>query len=225
MHEDYNELRDRVQKTLAEFEVVLDQGPEAAIHAFLAMNVWMLTNWSSHTYLALSKFRLADIYETDFLTIGSGRLGWLPRPQVTFVEIERANEKLFNKKGDPSSFLIHAIRQVQDWKAWVSENRDFLTRRLRDIITHRQLETGQRFRYLEMFSDDPFERHFDSEYLVIAGRHRGLSTDDAVRFAQLNEDLSGIHVLTYDKLIERVRDIADRDRHFLETVQYNPPSI
>lgn len=49
---------------------------------------------------------------------------------VQLVEIERADNTLFTNGGDPSSKLTHAIRQVQDWKLWIRDNRDYYQRQI-----------------------------------------------------------------------------------------------
>ena len=36
---------------------------------------------------------------------------------------------MFNKNGDPSAALNHAIRQIQDWRAWLRRNQDYATRK------------------------------------------------------------------------------------------------
>jgi hypothetical protein len=35
---------------------------------------------------------------------------------------------MFNKSGDPSQFLWHAIRQIIDWRVWLEYNRDYTAR-------------------------------------------------------------------------------------------------
>ena len=47
----------------------------------------------------------------------------------TAIELESPKAKLFNKAGDPSKELNHAIRQIVDWRAWIKKNVDYATRR------------------------------------------------------------------------------------------------
>lgn len=35
---------------------------------------------------------------------------------------------MFNKSGDPSRYLWHAIRQIIDWRVWLEFNRDYAAR-------------------------------------------------------------------------------------------------
>lgn len=39
---------------------------------------------------------------------------------------------MFTKTGDPSRQLTHAIRQIQDWRAWVASNQAYASRTRRD---------------------------------------------------------------------------------------------
>lgn len=43
-------------------------------------------------------------------------------PEWVLVEVEKPKMRLFNKKGDPSSELNHAIEQVKSWDRYFSQN-------------------------------------------------------------------------------------------------------
>lgn len=193
--------RKQILKLLLLFETALEAGEEASIQSFLEENQTILLSFA-RAELMSSKFRLADKFEADFITIGSEPVSWSFKPRITFIEIERASGRLFTKKGDPTSFLTHAIRQVQDWKAWNRQNYDFVAKRLEDLVNSGG--SGKRLRYLEQPSGGISLYGFIDVYLIIAGRHRDLSVGDVIRLTQMNEDLAGISIITYDKLIERL---------------------
>jgi hypothetical protein len=44
------------------------------------------------------------------------------------VELESPTARLFTKQGDPTATLVHAIRQVHDWRAWLTQNGDYASR-------------------------------------------------------------------------------------------------
>jgi antiviral defense system Shedu protein SduA len=44
------------------------------------------------------------------------------------VELERPQAKIFTAKGDPSAALTHALRQIDDWRDWLSRSRDYASR-------------------------------------------------------------------------------------------------
>jgi Domain of unknown function (DUF4263) len=72
----------------------------------------------------IPKKRLGSEYETDFMIAQKASDGfvWLA------VELERPQAKLFNQNGDPSAALNHALRQISDWRIWLSRNRDYAIR-------------------------------------------------------------------------------------------------
>lgn len=72
----------------------------------------------------IPKKRLGSEHETDFLIAhrASGGLMWHA------VELERPQAKLFTQKGDPSAELNHALRQISDWREWLSQNRDYASK-------------------------------------------------------------------------------------------------
>jgi antiviral defense system Shedu protein SduA len=69
----------------------------------------------------IPKKRLGSEYVPDFLIAqeASGGLVWYA------VEIERPQATLFNKNGDASALLNHALGQINDWREWLSQNRDY----------------------------------------------------------------------------------------------------
>lgn len=44
------------------------------------------------------------------------------------VELESPKARLFTKNGDPSRTLNHALRQIRDWRAWLTNNIDYARR-------------------------------------------------------------------------------------------------
>jgi hypothetical protein len=198
-----------------EFETALEAGEEEKIHQFLDRNPYAF----AHLYidgLLFSKFRLADAYIPDFVAIGRKRWSQLLAPLVTFIEIERSNMPLFTKSGDPSAFLTHAIRQVQDWKKWVGDNRSFLHRKLTSLLVDNQPgdladdneESALQHEIRERLSYT-IARGFADRYLVVAGRRLSMTIADRLRLTQMNDDLKGIQIITYDAIIEELlREIA-----------------
>lgn len=71
-----------------------------------------------HGRWVLPKARLGNQYVTDFI-IGdrdSGGRRWIA------VELESPKRGMFTRAGDPSRPLSHAIRQILDWRDWLTEN-------------------------------------------------------------------------------------------------------
>ena len=63
----------------------------------------------------------------DFIIGEKSSLGY----EWTLVELEGPTRRMFNRNGDPSKDLNHAIRQIVDWRSWLSVNLDY-ARRSRD---------------------------------------------------------------------------------------------
>ncbi|HKQ03875.1 MAG TPA: Shedu anti-phage system protein SduA domain-containing protein [Blastocatellia bacterium] len=199
---EFNE--DTITGDILNFETALQSGHEEAIQVFLEEHPIFLGFLGWHG-IVKSKFRLADAFIPDFISIGSYPFSNRPQPLVTFIEIERADMPLFTKSGDPTSFLTHAIRQVQDWKRWVTDNRMYLKAQLQIILTE---ETPQIFdednRYMREESSKGIAYGFIDRYLVIAGRRSSTKISDRLLLGQMNDDFQDIRIMTYDALIEGV---------------------
>jgi hypothetical protein len=65
----------------------------------------------------ISQKRLGSEYVTDFVIAqkAPGGFVWYA------VELERPQAKMFNKNGDASAILNHALRQIDDWRDWLSQ--------------------------------------------------------------------------------------------------------
>lgn len=99
---------------------------EAAMQRFLEVNPQLLIQHlgGGQGRWVIPKKRLGSEYETDFLIAEQDSTGlvWYA------VELERPQAKLFNRNGDPSAPLTHALRQIADWRDWLSRNRDYAMR-------------------------------------------------------------------------------------------------
>jgi hypothetical protein len=75
-------------------------------------------------YWIIPQKQLGSEHVTDFLIAepGSTGLTWYA------VELKRPQAKIFTAKGDPSAALTHALRQIDDWRDWLSRNRDYASR-------------------------------------------------------------------------------------------------
>lgn len=60
----------------------------------------------------------------DFILGERSSLGY----EWTLVELESPRRRMFNRNGDPSKALNHAIRQIVDWRSWLTINLDYARR-------------------------------------------------------------------------------------------------
>ena len=153
----------------------------------------------------IPKKRLGSEHETDFVIRqkASGTFEWYA------VELERPQAKMFNKNGDPSAALTHALRQISDWREWLSQNRDYATKP--------REQSG-----LGLTGIDP-----ELEGLIIIGRDADI---DRRATASLRRRLERTHrtkIETYDWLLsqasERLEVLEKRAKSMAAAVRKTDP--
>jgi len=77
-----------------------------------------------HGRWVIPKTRLGSEYVTDFMIGERHSFGY----EWVAVELESPKAKMFTKSGNPTKELSHAIRQIQDWRAWIMKNQDYASR-------------------------------------------------------------------------------------------------
>jgi hypothetical protein len=219
----YNFYEDRLEKRkkiIEGFEKVLKNSKEQGIHNYLKKTHKLINYISARKYL-LSKYKLADKYVTDFIVIGIG-YGNLLGVVINFIEIERADLPLFTKKGDPTSFLTHAIKQVQDWEMWVTDNLLYFKNDLQKHIFE-MTDNDYNFTNSEAINkkiDKVYERKKANiinsltygildRYYVIAGRRNSMTIKDRENLNKINRNSNKINVITYDVLIDELLNDID----------------
>jgi hypothetical protein len=164
---------DQIQKDIRKYEKLLNKpATEHHIHEFLAEHSYFF-----NTLIRLygvsplySKVKLGSNFEVDFAYFDTSSYG----PEWELIEIESPKQKLFNKNGDPSAALTHAIRQLEEWHSWVHENLDYA----RKLMPYIEYPMGY----------------------IFMGRRKDLTMDDAKRLKRLNythRKTIEIHTLDY----------------------------
>jgi len=102
------------------------------------------------------------------------------------VELESPTIPFFTKAGNPRAQLTHAIRQVQDWRAWLQRNQNYASR------TRGESGLG----LTDITANAPG--------LIIMGRRSLLDAGTNDRRRQMTTDLK-IEIHTYDYLLERAQ--------------------
>jgi hypothetical protein len=176
---------------IAAFESALDGAhDERDMQRFLEGHPRMLIPQISgeHGAWVIPQKRLGSEHITDFLIAEktSGGFVWYA------VELERPQAKLFNKDGDSSRTLNHALRQIGDWRDWLSQNRDYATKP--------REQSG-----LGLVDIDP-----ELEGLIIIGRDADLDQSTTARRRRLMRERR-VEIETYDWLLAQAR--ARLQRH------------
>lgn len=96
---------------------------EEDIQQFLQSNPKFLIQHlgGGHGRWVIPKKRLGSEHVTDFMIAEKHSFGF----EWQAVELESPLKPMFNKSGDPSQYLNHAIRQIQDWRAWLTRNQNY----------------------------------------------------------------------------------------------------
>jgi hypothetical protein len=196
-------LRAEDAATARELDALFQKdAPEAELQQCIEKHeiVWRFV--TANKPVVVSKFRLADAFVPDFLVFGSRHWCQSQLPTAHFVELERASQPLFTKAGDPSSFLVHALRQVRDWKHWVTQNRSFVRDRLVAALAASAGKDEAGSSPAAAYAGLP--QGFLDRYVVVIGRRASMTPDDRVRLQQMNEETEEIQIVTYDMLLDMV---------------------
>jgi hypothetical protein len=135
----------------------------------------------------LPRHRLGAEFVPDFIigTDSSDGYNWL------VVELESPRLSFFTKAGNPRAQLAHAIRQIQDWRAWLHRNQNYAARI--------RAESG--LGLTDITGNVPG--------VILMGRRALLDAATNARRRQMRSDLNiGLH--TYDHLLEAARTAVRR---------------
>lgn len=131
------------------------------------------------TYV-IPKPRLGSQFVPDFLVLGMSSIG----PQWVTVELEAPRHEILIKDGSLSGPTRHGVKQVQDWREWLTSN-----------VAYAQTELG-----LHGITNQ-------APGLVIIGREDPKADRDAAR-AQSAEG-ANIAIRTWDWLLRHARNLSE----------------
>jgi len=125
----------------------------------------------------IPKHKLGSEYEMDYALQHYSGL-------VDLLELEPSNLPVFNSKGDPSNYLVHAEQQVLNWLLWIERHQSYAREKLPGIIRPRGF--------------------------VIIGRSKNLDLSAKRKLCHRNTMYRGIiEILTYDDVLERAKTILN----------------
>jgi hypothetical protein len=141
-----------------------------------------------HGRWVIPKKRLGE-HVTDFMIGDKHSFGH----EWQAVELESPLKPMFNKNGDASRYLVHAIRQIQDWRSWLTRNQDYAARARNESGLGLTDITG------------------NVPGLILISRRSVTPANTAERRRQMVTDLN-IRIQTYDYLLDalsgRLRGLA-----------------
>jgi Domain of unknown function (DUF4263) len=170
--------REPASETVDDFERVLCDAPdERALQKFLGSFPVLLSPLApaGAAVWCLDRPRLGSEFVPDFLlaTITSVGFRW------AMVELESPNEKALTKAGLPANKLAEALKQIRDWRTWLSDN-----------VAYARGELGLK----DIEASCP-------AYIII-GRRRMLDPKQVKIYRALSTD--GTTVMSYDRLLDQM---------------------
>lgn len=188
-----------------EFEHLLDSAKgEHEIHSFLRQHPKLLAKIfipvdRNGYVLNKPKVSMGGKYEPDFILLESMSGAWI----VHFIELEPVNEPLFSSTGHSGQRLKGAIKQIEDWKGYISNavNELLFRQEISEVAKHKDLLNPCWIPRHVMCSagcalSDPQTTMF-AEWHIIIGRRDEQSEEAISRKARMKEDRD-INIRTYD---------------------------
>jgi hypothetical protein len=151
----------------------------------------------------VAEFCFGSEYRADFVALGPYSGGWC----IHFIELEPPTAPLFTKSGRPAERLNQAVSQVDSWRRFIATSKDTVLRELSKHVQKNELVLGERD-YEPMDNGgwslyDP-RSWMNWHYHIVIGRRSALTLDQGGKKAAY-QDMHGINVMTYDRLLDAAR--------------------
>jgi len=193
----------------AEFRRLLNESPgEREVAAYLrdhpGIVFWTLCATGGHDKYVFSEFPLGTQYVADLVVLHAFSSTW----KTFLVELESADDPVFNKDGTPGKRLATATRQVDDWRGFIEQNQDLVRRDLVRCAKQRdRLGYSHKSEPCNYTGDnlaDPRTRiHF--EYKIVIGRSSTLAPNIRALMGRYRPN-HNVELISYDRLL----DLAER---------------
>lgn len=178
---------------VARFRSTLESATrESDLQLFLQEHPALLVQALSggHGRWVIPQLRLGAHHVTDFMIAERNSLGF----EWVAVELESPTRPMFTAGGDPSRYLVHALRQISDWRVWLSRNRDH-AERPRDRSGLGLVDVG-----------------VDVPGWIVIGRRAEVSADILDRRRQLSRQ-TNVAIHSYDWLLDKAEGrLTDLER-------------
>lgn len=181
--------RDVKQKDVNELAHIIESATsEQPIQLFLQRKPALLIRHlgGGHGRWVIPQKRLGSEHVSDFLIGDAHSFGY----EWFAVELESPKAKMFTKAGDASATLHHAIRQIQDWRIWLTHNLDYARRA--------RVESGLGLKDVQPDL---------SGYIIIGRRCESRDDTNELRRQMMREHKIEIH--TYDWLLDAANGRID----------------
>ncbi len=146
----------------------------------------------------VNKMPLGHDMVTDFVVFGAAPWSQSQMPTATFVEIERADAKMFTAKGDAARELTHGLGQLRDWKRWIGDHKQ----EVREYLLEHTALSWERHGFEGEYGMPPFG--FEDRYLLVIGRRASMTSAQRFQLHKLCEDTPKTTIVTFDMLLDVV---------------------
>lgn len=176
------------ERYAAVLSTALDERP---LQRHLALHPLLLAQHlgGGHGRWVIPQKRLGSEYVTDFVIGERSSSGF----EWQFVELQSPRARLFVRSGRQSQQFDEGLRQVREWRRWLTANIDYA----------RRPRSAHGLGLADVSPNDPG--------LLIIGREVDLTEDDRQRRRQLDQE-SNVRIRTYDWLVReanaRVRGLG-----------------
>jgi hypothetical protein len=99
-------------------ELIVSDALETEIQSHIQKHPYLLSQQFPHCHFVAPQVKLGAHYVADFFCLEYPSSG----PEWYGIELEPPNIPIVTKKGRRSAKLEHAIQQVRDWRAWITDN-------------------------------------------------------------------------------------------------------
>lgn len=165
---------------------------------------WTFCSPGGHDCYAFGEFPLGSQYKTDFILLNSYSGAW----EAYFIELEPVDDPVFTKNRTPTKRVTTAIRQVDDWRDYVSRNLDYLRSEFvrwaksRDLLAYSSgLEPSN---YSGDKLADP-QTVILTNFIIIVGRSSRLTKEQRSLVGRVSNG-HGCSIVTYDRILHLARN-------------------
>lgn len=173
---------------------------ENALQDYLEKNpryipLQFMLNHGLHLFSIVSKFIISDGLITDFMYITKSSISW----NIVFIELERADVKIFKKDKRQISFTANFEKgydQILNWKQYADNNPETLKKKIMPLLVP------------EYMSSNPV--HY--KYILVVGRNSEYKMDCKLTSMLDQRNTENIRVMSYDSLVTGQMDFGGSQR-------------
>jgi len=176
-----------VEKVKAQLDSAFNNDSEVELLKILKCNSFLFSRIYTRNFGIQPNFAEVPFgtqYRCDFCWLNDNSDG----PEWVLVEIEKPNMRLFNRSGDPSAELHHAIEQVKSWERYFQRY---------------PAEKARIFGVVARF-----------RYVLVAGRRNDWQSKEAAIWRSHHNETSKIEIHSTDVLYDAVEHYTQSEEHF-----------